>query len=53
MVLVCHGYSPVVDWEHLQAHYMCKGKVPAPMTFGYWIDICPVEMWVPATQPGL
>jgi hypothetical protein len=52
LVLVCHGYSPFVPWDHLQAHYVCKGPVSAPMTFGYWLDGLPLEMWVPASHAG-
>jgi hypothetical protein len=47
LVLVCRTYSPLVEWEHLQAHYVCKGPVAAPMIFGYWIDDHPLEAWVP------
>ena len=53
LVLVCHGYSPLVQWEQLQAHYVCKGQVPAPMAFGYWIDDHPLEAWVPVSRPGV
>lgn len=50
LVLVCHGYSPLVDWDHLQAHYLCKGPVAAPMSFGYWVEANPLEMWVPRSH---
>ena len=52
LVLVCHSYSPLIQREHLQAHYLCKGQLSAPMTFGYWLDSCPLEMWVPVSRPA-
>ena len=52
LVLVCRGYAPLIFWEDLQAHYVCQGQLQAPMTFGYWMDPFPLEMWVPVSRPG-
>ena len=52
LVLVCRGWAPLMPWEDLQVHYVCQGPVSAPMTFGYWMDPYPLEMWIPASQAG-
>jgi len=50
LVLVCRGLGPLMPWEDLQAHYVCAGPLPAPMTFGYWLDSYPLEAWVPRSR---
>ena len=52
LVLVCRGWSFLIRRADLQAHYVCKGPLPTPMTFDYWMDPYPLEMWVPVSQPG-
>lgn len=52
LVLVCRGWAPLIPRQHLKAHYVCKGQLQAPMTFGYWMDPYPLEMWVPISQLG-
>jgi hypothetical protein len=50
LVLICRGYSPLMPWDDLEAHYVCHGQLQAPMTFGYWMDPYPLEVWVPRSQ---
>ncbi len=52
VMLICRGWSPLVLWEDVQAHYVCQGQLQAPMTFGYWMDPFPLEMWVPVSRLG-
>jgi hypothetical protein len=52
LVLVCRAWTSLMPWADLQAHYLCKGRLSAPMTFGYWMDPYPLEMWVPVSRLG-
>jgi len=52
VMLICRGWLPLVLWEDIQAHYVCQGGLQAPITFGYWIDPFPLEMWVPVSRRG-
>ena len=50
LVLVCRRLGPLIPWGDLETHYVCKGPLPAPMAFGYWVDSYPLEAWVPRSQ---
>jgi len=48
LILICRGWSPLIPADDLKEHYTSKGIIPAPMTFGYWMALFPLEIWVPA-----
>ena len=50
LILVCRGWSRLVPRQYLQAHYVCRGQLQAPMAFGYWMEPYPLEMWVPKSR---
>ncbi len=47
MVIVCHGWSPLLPMEELKQRYTYVGPQAAPMTFDYWLKPHPLEIWVP------
>ena len=47
LIIISHGWAPLLPMEELKQRYTYVGPQAAPMTFDYWLKPHPLEIWVP------
>jgi hypothetical protein len=46
LIIVCHGWAPLLPMDAVKQRYTYIGSQAAPMTFDYWLKPHPLEVWV-------